>query len=170
MPIIHINFNQSGGIHVLTPSEFNDMLRESGRKLGMGEVQEVLVPFEYIAINLAQPEKISKSYLRNIISRVKEVQAAGKIKMRTVNHPERGECYRFTIEPVSEIDSADKEAKGIVRRAAKLEELRALMDIQPNITDLEPEALIPAMEAVRRFHAHIQARIDRLSKKEGDEE
>lgn len=154
----------------MTNSEFNDMLRESGRKLAMGEVNEVILPLGFIELNVPNPKRLTKSYLRNIISRVKEVQAVGKIKMRTFIDEERGDCYRFTIDPVSDIDRSDKEGKAIVRRAAKLEELRALMDIQPNITDLEPEALMPAMEAVRRFHAHIQARIDRLSKKESDEE
>lgn len=154
----------------MTNSEFNDMLRESGRKLAMGEVHEVILPLGFIELNVPNPKKLTKSYLRNIISRVKEVQAVGKIKMRTFIDEERGDCYRFTIEPVSDIDRDDKEAKSIVRRAAKLEELRALMTIQPIMTDIETDHFQAVQLAINRFHQIIQARIDRLSKKESDEE
>lgn len=154
----------------MTNSEFNDMLRESARKLAMGEVKEIILPLGYIELNVPNAKKITKSYIRNTISRVKEVQAIGRIKMRSFIDEERGDCYRFTIEHFTEVDRANKDQMAIVKRAAKLSALRPLMQIQPIMTDIENEHLLVAQLVVDRFHQIIKAKIDSLAGDEDAEE
>lgn len=139
---------------------FCDTLRDIGRAIGSGERETVFVPEVYLRSRVEGGDTITASYMRQIINRVPEVKQKGVISIKR-KVTDEGDGFVFTLTEAKskprvltgeEIDEiAEKRAEKAVSKI-----LNHLVNVMPNITDLEGDKLAGACEAIVRYQDMIR--------------
>lgn len=144
----------------MTRKEFCNMLRDIGAAIGGGERDEVSMPLLYIHANVDDGHEITAAYMRQIINRVPEIKKRGAISIKR-STGDNGCCYVFSLDEKDskprvltgeEIDEiAEKRAEKAVSKI-----LNHLVNVMPNITDLEGDRLAGACDAIVRYQDMIR--------------
>lgn len=139
---------------------FCDTLRDIGRAIGSGERETVFMPEVYLRSRVEGGDTITASYMRQIINRVPEVKQKGVISIKR-KVTDEGDGFVFTLTEAKskprvltgeEIDEiAEKRAEKAVSKI-----LNHLVNVMPNITDLEGDKLAGACEAIGRYQDMIR--------------
>ncbi|VCU43609.1 hypothetical protein MAR002J2_00064 [Escherichia phage vB_Eco_mar001J1] len=142
-----------------TTKDYCDWLRELGRRLASGDIEEYKMSLIDLAGMLSGDDcyKItrSSSYSRTIINRVPEVRAAGRVSIK-VEETEDDKFYVFRMVRESKRKIiTPEELPAIKARAIKKLADRLLATI-PNIVDLEGDKLAGACEGVSRYQDMIR--------------
>lgn len=139
---------------------FCDTLRDIGRAIGSGERETVFMPEIYLRSRVEGGDAITASYMRQVVNRVPEVKQKGVISIKR-KVTDEGDGFVFTLTEAKnkprvltgeEIDEiAEKRAEKAVRKI-----LNHLVNVMPNITDLEGDKLAGACEAIVRYQDMIR--------------
>lgn len=138
--------------------EFCDQLREAAKKaVAEGSVK---LPFVYIMTKL-EPEdaqKVTAGYIRTTVNRVPEVKEAGSISVRKRTNEDGVEYYDLVfVKGVSSRKTVyNKEQVNQAKNKAVNKVVEMLIQLNPNVTDLEGDELAGAMKAIKRYQDLIR--------------
>lgn len=154
----------------ITAAQLAEQLREAGRKLASGEMNEVKLPLSYLLANMTKEEndKVTPSYMRTTINRVPEVREIGSTSIRKVAGDE-GEVYIITLVPMTETRKSQRrtltpdEQRRLKSHAAALELKRFADYVSPvMLTATSGEMFEGARLAIYQFQQAIKDRINEL--------
>lgn len=142
----------------MSMKEFCDQLREAAKKaLAEGGVK---LPFVYIMTKL-EPEdarKVTAGYIRTTVNRVPEVKEAGSISVRKRTNEDGQEFFDLVfVKGVSSRKTVyNKDQVNQAKNKAVNEVVEMLLQLNPNVTDLEGDELAGAMKAIKRYQDLIR--------------
>lgn len=142
-----------------TTKDYCDWLRELGRRLASGDIEEYKMSLIDLAGMLSGDDcyKItrSSSYSRTIINRVPEVRAAGRVSIK-VEETEDDKFYVFSLnrdvkrKVITSEDLPAVQAKAVEKFAARI------LASMPNVTDMQGDKLAGACEGISRYQDMIR--------------
>lgn len=146
---------------VMSTSEFCGKLREVGVALVSGSSEEVVMPLNYIYGSLSAEDaaKISSSYIRTVINRTPGLKEIGAISVKKRTSDDGIDKYHMTLNrnPNRKVIT-DKDVPGVKQKAR--EKLAAeLLEVMPNVTDLDGDELAGAVKAIGRYQDLIKSKV-----------
>lgn len=144
----------------MTNKEFCNQLRDVARAIGEGKQDEVRMPNAYIMAVLGAEEskKITQSYIRQIIER--ELKKYGKRPSIKTDKDEDGKItYVMSALAGEKVRVIERKDLPAIQAKAINKVLSHILDVIPNIIDLEGEQLDGARIAISRYQDMIRKMI-----------
>lgn len=138
----------------MSEQSFGDQLRAAARMLASGERDEIIMT-DYQLQQASGKEKINPSHIRTTMCR--EVRTLGAISVKRISDPVGYVCT-FNADPKKKAVASD-ELPAIKARAAN-KALKAIVNVMPNIADLQGEQLQGAVIAIQRYQDLIKNNIN----------
>lgn len=141
----------------MTNKEFCDQLREVARAIGEGKQEEVRMPRAYImaVLGIEESEKITQSYIRQIIER--ELKKYGKRPSVKTDKDEDGTItYIMSALAGEKVKVIERKDLPALQAKAVNKTLSHILDVIPNIIDLEGDQLDGARIAISRYQEMIR--------------
>lgn len=148
----------------MSSKDFCDGLRDGARKLASGEKESTYlrdIDIQTVLGENAGRVKVTPAYIRTTMNRVAEVKEVGSVSVRRVTgDPELPDGYRISlVKETRKRVFTDKDLPGIKQKAnAKL--VKELLNIMPNIADLEGEQLQGAAIGIKRYQDLIKSMVE----------
>lgn len=142
-----------------TSKDYCDWLRELGRRLASGDIEEHKMSLLDLAgmLNGDDYYKITRNsaYSRTIINRVPEVKAAGTVSIK-IEETEDDKFYVFRLNRDAKRKVLTSEDVQAIQAKAVEKIVARILDAMPNITDMEGDKLAGACEGISRFQDMIR--------------
>lgn len=144
-----------------TTKEFCDYLRARAKMLASGEIDELKINMALVRDSLGdEANKIKPSYIRVTMNRVAEIREIGCVKIRR-SDPIEDEFDGFIVTLERESKRrvfTDKDLPAIKQKAVK-KAINHILDVMPNISDLDGEQLQGAAISIKRYQDLIRSLI-----------
>lgn len=139
--------------------EFAADMRAAIEKVADGSEPFMRIPLAFIENAIAEPKKISQSYIRTTLNRVPCVKAVGKISVK-LEENDGAMFYKVTINRDAKRKVITNDDLPAIQARAVNKALQALTDYMPNVTDLEGEQLQGAIIGIQRFQVMIKSMME----------
>lgn len=144
---------------------FNDKLRAAARALAIGDIQELVIPFNAIVAALAGKKSATSpaSYIRTTMNRVAEVREAGTVKVKKgeCNNPESDyfgmDVLTITICTTDRKTIYDKKDVERIKKATARKVAEKILTLSPNLANYAPEEYATLAKAVAEFHELVKS-------------
>lgn len=146
----------------ITPEQIRDKMKDEARKLAIGEIESTPLNIKGIAEYCTDEKfylKLTPQYVRMVMSRVPEVIERGRIAIKTERDEESNSpVYIITmkrgVKPKKVFNESDLPR---LERSWRDRLIEQLLKTQPNVTDLEGDMLLGAIEGIKRFMAVLES-------------
>lgn len=142
----------------MTMKDFCDGLRLAGDKLASGELEFFHLRDGDLEMNLSAEDlrKVRPSYIRTIMNRVASVKELGTVKIARADGIDLAQGYVITINRDTKRKVfTDKDLPSIKQKAVE-KAINHILDVMPNIADLDGEQLQGAAIAIKRYQDLIR--------------
>ena len=140
-------------METMNMKEFCDKLREAAKKAIVDG--NVPLPLMFIMTKLDPDDarKVTAGYIRTTVNRVPEVKEAGSISVRKRTNEDGVEYYDLVfVKGVSSRKTVyNKDQVNQAKNKAVNKVVEMLLQLNPNVTDLEGDELAGAMKAIKRY-------------------
>ena len=145
-------------MEAMNMKEFCDKLREAAKKAIVDG--NVPLPLMFIMTKLDPDDarKVTAGYIRTTVNRVPEVKEAGSISVRKRTNEDGVEYYDLVfVKGVSSRKTVyNKDQVTQAKQKAVNKVVEMLIQLNPNVTDLEGDELAGAMKAIKRYQDLIR--------------
>ena len=145
-------------MEAMNMKEFCDKLRDAAKKAIVDG--NVPLPLMFIMTKLDPDDarKVTAGYIRTTVNRVPEVKEAGSISVRKRTNEDGVEYYDLVfVNGVSSRKTVyNKDQVNQAKNKAVNKVVEMLIQLNPNVTDLEGDELAGAMKAIKRYQDLIR--------------
>lgn len=147
----------------ITMKDVCDKLREGANILASGERETINVNLDQLSLALDESDvkKLTPSYVRTIMNRVAAVKEIGSVKITRLDVMKGDDFNGYQVTLCRESKRkvfTDKDLPGIKQKAVE-KAINHILDVMPNISDLDGEQLQGAAISIKRYQDLIRSLI-----------
>lgn len=145
-------------METMSMKEFCDKLREAAKKAIVDGSVPLPLMFIMTKLDPDDARKVTAGYIRTTVNRVPEVKEAGSISVRKRTNEDGVEYYDLVfVNGVSSRKTVyNKDQVTQAKQKAVNKVVEMLLQLNPNVTDLEGDELAGAMKAIKRYQDLIR--------------
>lgn len=145
-------------METMSMKEFCDKLREAAKKAIVDGSVPLPLMFIMTKLDPDDARKVTAGYIRTTVNRVPEVKEAGSISVRKRTNEDGVEYYDLVfVNGVSSRKTVyNKDQVMQAKQKAVNKVVEMLLQLNPNVTDLEGDELAGAMKAIKRYQDLIR--------------
>ena len=145
-------------METMSMKEFCDKLREAAKKAIVDGSVPLPLMFIMTKLDPDDARKVTAGYIRTTVNRVPEVKEAGSISVRKRTNEDGVEYYDLVfVNGVSSRKTVyNKDQVMQAKQKAVNKVVEMLLQLNPNVTDLEGDELAGAMKVIKRYQDLIR--------------